>query len=259
MPFTAGLRAIGLAALAAASTLTLTASPVAAANPPAAAASTIKAVSVTSAAARVVTIAEAQRGKRYAYGAAGPSAFDCSGLVLYAYRMAGLGSRIGGGHSGYAMLSWARANHRLSRSSPQIGDVVIYGRGAHAAIYIGGGRVISALNRSLGIRITGLHALHLRVTGFIHTRASAIPLTTAASAKQHTSTKKAPQAAATVRTLGYANLRAGATTAAHVVAVVGPGTRLRVTGSTRVSGARWIHVAYLGHSAWVRGNLVRAA
>lgn len=39
---------------------------------------------------RAVVVASAQRGKPYRYGAAGPHAFDCSGLVQYSYRRAGL-------------------------------------------------------------------------------------------------------------------------------------------------------------------------
>jgi cell wall-associated NlpC family hydrolase len=120
-------------------------------------------------AARVVRIALAQRGKRYVRGATGPRAFDCSGLVRYAYRGAGVSSHLGGGHSARGMLYWARIHHRASRSNPQIGDVVIYGNGSHAAIYIGNGRVISALNSRQGIRITRLHALRARFTTFIHT------------------------------------------------------------------------------------------
>ena len=120
-------------------------------------------------AARVVRIALAQRGKRYRYGATGPSAFDCSGLVLYAYRVAGVASHIGGGHSALGMLRWARARGLASRTKLQIGDIVIYGGGTHAAIYIGNGRVISALNSRQGIRITGLHALRASVTAYIHT------------------------------------------------------------------------------------------
>ena len=34
-------------------------------------------------------IARAQAGEPYVYGAAGPNAFDCSGLVYYSYRRAG--------------------------------------------------------------------------------------------------------------------------------------------------------------------------
>jgi cell wall-associated NlpC family hydrolase len=117
-----------------------------------------------------VRIARAQRGDRYVRGATGPRAFDCSGLVRFAYRRAGVSARLGGGHSAAAMLRWARRHGLTSRHHPRIGDVVIYGGGTHAAIYIGHGRVISALNPRQGIRVTRLHALSARFTAFIHTR-----------------------------------------------------------------------------------------
>jgi len=120
--------------------------------------------------ARVVRIALAQRGKRYSRGSVGPRAFDCSGLVRYAYRRGGVSSHIGGGQSARTMLRWGRIHHLTSRSNPRVGDIVIYGNGTHAAIYIGHGRVISALNRRQGIRISGLHALRAPFTTFIHTR-----------------------------------------------------------------------------------------
>jgi cell wall-associated NlpC family hydrolase len=120
--------------------------------------------------ARIVRIALAQRGKRYIRGATGPRAFDCSGLVRYAYRKAGISWRLGGGHSARTMLRWGRNHGLTSRRHPQIGDVVIYGNGTHAAIYIGRGRVVSALNPRQGIRITRLHALSAPFTTFIHTR-----------------------------------------------------------------------------------------
>ena len=119
--------------------------------------------------ARVVRIALAQRGKRYSRGSVGPRAFDCSGLVRYAYRRGGVSGRLGGGQSARSMLRWGRIHHLTSRSNPRVGDIVIYGNGTHAAIYIGHGRVISALNRRQGIRITGLHALRAPFTTFIHT------------------------------------------------------------------------------------------
>jgi cell wall-associated NlpC family hydrolase len=42
------------------------------------------------AAGKVLAYAEAQLGKPYLYGAAGPDAFDCSGLAMMAYRAAGI-------------------------------------------------------------------------------------------------------------------------------------------------------------------------
>jgi cell wall-associated NlpC family hydrolase len=119
---------------------------------------------------RIVRIALAQRGDRYVRGATGPGAFDCSGLVRFTYRKAGVSARLGGGHSAAAMLRWARRHGLASRHHTRIGDVVIYGGGTHAAIYIGHGRVISALNPRQGIRVTRLHALSARFTAFIHTR-----------------------------------------------------------------------------------------
>ncbi|HEY4752743.1 MAG TPA: NlpC/P60 family protein [Candidatus Limnocylindrales bacterium] len=244
--YASGLRAIGIAALVAASTFTATvAAPTVAAAGPSA--------SRTTAATRVVRIAEQQRGKRYVFGATGPSAFDCSGLAVYAYRKAGVANHLRG-RSGFAMLTWAKSHHRFSRSNPQLGDVVIYGNGAHVAIYIGNGRVISALNPQQGIRITGLHALHTNsVTGYIHTG-----LSSARAAVTRPAAKARP-AAHTVRTRVYARLRVGASTSSRVVVTLRPGVRLHLVRSVAHSAKRWDLVVYGGHQYWVRADLVRAA
>jgi cell wall-associated NlpC family hydrolase len=118
---------------------------------------------------RVVQIALAQIGDRYVSGGTGPNSFDCSGLVRYAYASAGVSGKLGGGHSASAMLAWGRANGLTSASGGRPGDVVIYGNGSHAGIYLGNGKIVSALNPSQGIRITGLHALGSGFTAFIHT------------------------------------------------------------------------------------------
>ena len=120
--------------------------------------------------ARVVQVALAQVGDRYVSGGTGPDTFDCSGLVRYAYQVAGVSSKLGGGHSASAMLAWGQSNGLTSRSNGRPGDVAIYGNGSHAGIYIGNGKVVSALNPSQGIRVTGLYALGSGFTTFIHTR-----------------------------------------------------------------------------------------
>jgi cell wall-associated NlpC family hydrolase len=120
--------------------------------------------------ARIVSIALAQVGDRYVSGGTGPDAFDCSGLVRYAYASAGVSDKLGGGHSASAMLAWGRANGLTSRSGGRPGDVAIYGNGSHAAIYLGNGKIVSALNPTQGIRVTGLNALGASFTTFIHTR-----------------------------------------------------------------------------------------
>lgn len=77
--------------------------------------------------------AMAQRGDAYSYGAAGPNAFDCSGLVFYSYRSAGFDvPRTSGAQ--------AAATRRVAKSDMQPGDLMFfYGSGGvyHAAIFIG--------------------------------------------------------------------------------------------------------------------------
>ena len=90
--------------------------------------------------------------------------------MLYAYRKAGVGNRIGGGHSARGMYDWGRRNGLTSRSHPCVVDVVIYGRGWHAGIYIGNGKVVHALNRRVDIVVTSLHGVTTPFTTFIHTR-----------------------------------------------------------------------------------------
>lgn len=119
---------------------------------------------------RVVRIALAQRGDQYRAGGQGPYYFDCSGLVRYAYRKAGVSAKLGGGSSARGMLYWGRLHGLTSTRNPRLGDVAIYGGGTHAGIWIGNGRVVQALNPRLDIRVLGLHAVTKPFTTFIHTR-----------------------------------------------------------------------------------------
>jgi cell wall-associated NlpC family hydrolase len=119
---------------------------------------------------KAVRVALNQRGDRYVAGGTGPNAFDCSGLVRFAYRRADISARLGGGHSARAMLAWARKHDKTRRRNPKPGDVVIWGNGSHAGIWIGNGRAISALNPRQDIRVHRLHALGASFTTFIRTR-----------------------------------------------------------------------------------------
>lgn len=90
------------------------------------------------AAAIAVSTALAQRGKPYVWAAAGPGSFDCSGLVLYAYRAAGIALP----HSSAMQV---RMGHAVSRAALQPGDLVGYYRPvSHIGIYVGNGMVINA-------------------------------------------------------------------------------------------------------------------
>lgn len=98
-----------------------------------------------------VRYAMAQIGKAYVYGAAGPSAFDCSGLTMRAWGAAGVGLP----HSSSAQYS---SGPHVPESQLQPGDLVFYYSPiSHVGMYIGGGKIVNALNPGAGIKISGLH------------------------------------------------------------------------------------------------------
>jgi len=78
----------------------------------------------------------AMRGVPYVYGGATPAGLDCSGLVRYAYRGAGISLA----HSSYAQWD---AGRRVRRRSLRPGDLVFFGMG-HVGLYVGGGRFVHA-------------------------------------------------------------------------------------------------------------------
>lgn len=99
-------------------------------------------------AAAAVSYALAQVGNRYVAAAAGPDAFDCSGLTMTAWRQSGVSLP----HYSYSQFSSTR---RIPVSEAQPGDLVFYfGSGAHhVGMYIGGGKMVHAANPGDGVRI----------------------------------------------------------------------------------------------------------
>ncbi|MEU5089564.1 NlpC/P60 family protein [Streptomyces sp. NPDC021356] len=101
----------------------------------------------TSRAAAAVAYAYAKLGSPYVWGATGPDAFDCSGLVQAAYRAAGIALP----RTTYAQIG---AGHRVSRSQLRPGDLVFFYSGvSHVGIYVGGGQMIHAPNPSAPVRL----------------------------------------------------------------------------------------------------------
>ena len=100
-----------------------------------------------SAAATAVAAALSKEGAAYVYGAAGPNAFDCSGLTSWAWAQAGVSiPRTSSGQGGLPVVA-------LSELQP--GDVVTYySPVSHVAMYIGGGQVIHASTESRPVYIT---------------------------------------------------------------------------------------------------------
>ncbi|MFH8804460.1 NlpC/P60 family protein [Streptomyces sp. NPDC017936] len=101
-------------------------------------------------AAAAVSYAYSKLGSPYVWGATGPDAFDCSGLVLAAYRSAGVSLP----RTTYSQID---AGRRVSRSELLPGDLVFFYSGiTHVGLYIGGGRMIHAPNPSAPVRVAPL-------------------------------------------------------------------------------------------------------
>ena len=96
----------------------------------------------------VALIASQQMGKPYQWGAIGPSAFDCSGLVQFAF------ARTGRVEPRTAQQQYNAAQH-LSAKQVARGDLVFFGApGAvyHVGIYVGGGQMIDAAHAGTNVR-----------------------------------------------------------------------------------------------------------
>ncbi|MEV8043115.1 C40 family peptidase [Streptomyces griseoluteus] len=101
----------------------------------------------TSRASAAVAYAYRKLGSPYVWGATGPDAFDCSGLIQAAYRSAGISLP----RTTYAQIN---AGRRVSRSQLQPGDLVFFYSGiSHVGIYVGNGRMIHAPNPSAPVRV----------------------------------------------------------------------------------------------------------
>ncbi|GAA4196171.1 hypothetical protein GCM10022252_43070 [Streptosporangium oxazolinicum] len=97
--------------------------------------------------ADVVAAARSHIGKPYVWGADGPDAFDCSGLVHVSLNEAGI--KIGDNTAaGY------QASGQPITGPPRPGDIVFFGDPAtHCAVYMGDGKMIAAPRTGDHVRI----------------------------------------------------------------------------------------------------------
>lgn len=89
----------------------------------------------------ILAAARSKIGSPYVWGAAGPNAFDCSGLTTWAYRQVG---------KEIPRTSYAQAaqGQQVSRDQLQPGDIVVFYSGAsHVGIYAGNGKVVHAVTQ----------------------------------------------------------------------------------------------------------------
>lgn len=99
---------------------------------------------------RAVTTARKQIGDPYRYGASGPGAFDCSGLVTYAWRKAGV--RLP--RTTWSIRSAVRKKVSWGHFKP--GDLIFTSGGGHVGMYVGHGRMIHAPHSGTRVRIDKL-------------------------------------------------------------------------------------------------------
>ncbi|HYB89082.1 MAG TPA: C40 family peptidase [Streptosporangiaceae bacterium] len=90
--------------------------------------------------AEALQFALSRQGDPYVWGAAGPSAFDCSGLVLWAYAQVGISL------PHFTGDQWNMGVH-VARADLQPGDLVFfYPDIGHVGLYIGNGLMVDAPN-----------------------------------------------------------------------------------------------------------------
>ena len=110
-----------------------------------------QAASVTTKRNKVVKLAKKQVGKRYVYGATGPSSFDCSGLTQYVFKKAIKKSIT---RTTYTQVKKGKTV-KVSTAKLKKGDLLFWGSKSspyHVGIYVGGGQYVHAATPSQGVR-----------------------------------------------------------------------------------------------------------
>jgi cell wall-associated NlpC family hydrolase len=101
---------------------------------------------------KVIKFAKKQQGKRYRFGAAGPNAYDCSGLVMRSFRQIGIKLP----HYTGALIHKGKA---VSRKNLQRGDLIFLSR-HHVGIYLGGGKMIVASSGAGKVKIQKVYSFY---------------------------------------------------------------------------------------------------
>jgi len=102
---------------------------------------------------QALQVAEAQEGKPYVWGAAGPNSFDCSGLTMWSY------AHVGVHLLHYTGDQWQEGAH-IATADLRPGDLVFFATNTsdpatihHVGMYIGGGEMVDAPYTGTVVRI----------------------------------------------------------------------------------------------------------
>lgn len=106
-------------------------------------------------AAAAIAFAYAQLGEPYVYGAAGPDAWDCSGLTMGAWGAAGVSL------PHYTVAQYESMQH-ISFGELQPGDLVFWGGSSpstiyHVALYIGNNEIIQAPHPGAYVEVSSIY------------------------------------------------------------------------------------------------------
>jgi len=116
---------------------------------------------------RALAVALSKLGHPYVFGAAGPRAFDCSGLTQYSYRRAGR-------HIPRIANAQFHAARRIGRAHLRPGDLVFYHRHGHrgtvfhVGMYVSGGRTVAAVDPAEGVTWQRIHYADATFGSFTH-------------------------------------------------------------------------------------------
>ena len=88
-------------------------------------------------------------GKPYKYGGSGPAGFDCSGLVLYSYKHAGVTLP-------HNTVKQRAASRLIGVAELQRGDLLFFDqegkKNSHVGIYLGNGKFVHAPSSGKSVR-----------------------------------------------------------------------------------------------------------
>ena len=107
-------------------------------------------------ASQAIAFAKAQIGEPYSWGAAGPGAWDCSGLTMKAWASAGR-------YLPHWSVGQYQATSHISSSQLRPGDLLFWGTSSspssihHVAMYLGGGMMIHAPRTGQDVQIVSMY------------------------------------------------------------------------------------------------------
>ncbi len=106
-----------------------------------------------SSAERAAALAAKMVGKPYKYGGSSPSGFDCSGLVQYSFRQAGVALP-------HNTVQQRSATRLVTLAELRRGDLLFFNQEGkkygHVAIYLGGGKFVHAPSSGKSVRSDAL-------------------------------------------------------------------------------------------------------